>query len=297
VKLELGAMLPAWHWEMSVAELRDWTQGIEAAGFDYITLTDHVLYAYTLPDRPPAGYYVGGTIQHEPLMMFAFLAAATSRVVFQTGVLVLPQRNPVVVAKQVAELDVLSGGRVRLGVGIGWQDSEYEALSVPFKQRASRMEEAVAVLRACWRDEPVSFSGRYTNIREMSMLPKPVTPGGPPIIFGGASKPAEERAARIADGWMGLGYLSMPARLRQMERLREHLIANGRDPAAFPIEWGAGLSDDVDTTIGMLQELQGAGASRFSIGMPSLDPAKKVPVEEYVRRLESLRAALLPALS
>ena len=114
----------------------------------------------------------------------------------QSAVLVLPQRQPTLVAKQAAELDVLSGGRFRLGVGMGWSAAESESMGVVLGERVSRFEEVVAVLRACWGGEPVNFAGRYTTIRDMNMEPKPLTPGGPPIIMGGFVRAAERRATR-----------------------------------------------------------------------------------------------------
>ena len=183
-KLELGAQIPAWHWNYSAGELRDWVQGVEALGFDWLAMTDHVLYTYPLPERPTAGRYMGGTFQHETLTTLAYLAACTSRVVLQSAVLVLPQREPVLVAKQAAEIDLLSEGRFRLGVGLGWQEAEFAALGARFGQRPSRFEEAIGVLRACWSEEPVTFAGRYTTLEGMSMVPKPATPGGPRIMVG-----------------------------------------------------------------------------------------------------------------
>ena len=294
--MELGAQVPAWHWDLEVSELRDWVQGVEAIGYDWIAATDHVMYAYETAARPAAGPYVGATIQHEVLTTLAYLAACSSRLILTSSVLVLPQRQPVLVAKQAAELDILSGGRFRLGVGTGWQEAEFASLGTPFRQRPSRMEEAVAVLRACWSEEPVRFEGRYTTVREMSMLPKPVTPGGPPILFGGAVPAAEERAARLGDGWIGLSRVPPEGARESVQRIKAHLAKNGRDAAAFPIQWTTPLREDVGGLIATFAGYREAGASRLGVSMPSNDPGAKLPVDEYLRQLEVVFREVWPAV-
>ncbi len=295
--MELGAQIPAWHWEYEAGELRDWVQGAEAIGFDWLAMTDHVLYAYERPDRPPLGPYAGGTIQHEVFTTLAYLSALTDRVVLQTTVLVLPQREPVLVAKQAAELDVLSGGRFRLGVGIGWQEPEFEGLGVPFKQRPSRTEEAVAVLRACWSEEPITYRGRYTTLEEMSMLPKPVTPGGPPLILGGSTRAAEERAARLADGWTGLSSVGAEKAKGVIERLRGHLRDRGRDVAAFPIQWATPLVEDVAALTSTFEAYRDAGVTAPAVTMPNQKREGKVSVDDYLRRLEVVYREVWPAVA
>ena len=126
------------------------------------------------------------------------------------------------VAKQAAEIDILSGGRMRLGIGIGWQWQEFDALTANFRQRPSRMEEYIRVLRACWTEEPITFSGRYVNIDQMSVMPKPVTPGGPPILFGGFAQAAIERTARLGDGWIAPVQSTVEQLAELIGRLREH---------------------------------------------------------------------------
>ena len=205
--IELGAELPAVRWEYGAVELRDVAQAAEAIGYDFLFIGDHVLFAYTLADRPSmsgAGFE-GAITQHEALTLLAAVAGWTSRVRLTTAILVLPQRDPVLVAKQAAEIDILSGGRLRLGVGLGWSDSEFAALGASFDDRAARYEEAIALLRTCWRDEPVDFAGDHYRVEQMSMLPKPVTPGGPPILVGGIASRALNRAARLGDGWISSG--------------------------------------------------------------------------------------------
>ena len=293
--LELGAQIPSWHWDWDVSELRDWAQGVEAIGFDYLSMADHVAYAYGTPDRPTEAVLQGPIVQHELFTFLAYLAACTNRVVLQPNVLVLPQRQPLLVAKQAAEVDLLSGGRLRLGVGLGWQEPEFDALGVPFRQRPSRTEEAVALIRACWREEPVTYAGRYATIQAMSVLPKPATPGGPPILFGGRSAPAIERAARIGDGWIGQQSFSPAEAAQQVAALRELLAAANRDPAAFPIQWMTPLAapDELRRT---LEAYRDAGASRLGVMMPTYEAAGQISVDEYLLKLEGVWREVWPAV-
>ena len=286
--MEFGVQIPAWHWHWDVSELRDWAQGVEAIGVDFISMADHVTYAYELPDRPnPDGPYQDDVHQHEVMTTLAWLAAQTSRVALQTNVLVLPQRQPVLVAKQAAEIDILSGGRMRLGIGIGWQEPEFESLGVPFRQRPSRMEEAIHVLRACWTEEPVSFDGRYTSFNQISVLPKPVSPGGPPILFGGVSEPAIDRAARLGDGWIAPVASNLDNLVALTDNIRAALDKHDRDPDAFPIQWLPPMDMDLNRTLATLRAAKEAGIHRLGVGMPNYDRELAIPVDDYLKQVES----------
>lgn len=286
-QLEFGCQIPAWHWRWDVSELRDWAQGVEAIGADFISMADHVTYQYPLPDRPITGPYQEDVQQHEVFTTLAWLSAHTNRVALQPNVLVLTQRDPVLVAKQAAEVDVLSAGRLRLGVGIGWQQGEYQSLGVPFRRRGARLDEAIEVLRACWTQEPINFEGEWTTIREMSMLPKPVSPGGPPLLFGGLSRPAVERAARVGDGWIAPVQSDIADLAKVADRLRAALIANDRDPDAFPLQWLPPLEQDPDRARQTLQAAKDAGFTRLGAGMPNYDREGQIPVDQYLRTLEA----------
>ena len=294
--LELGAQIPAWHWDYSAGELRDWVQGVEALGFDWLAMTDHVLYTYPLPERPTAGRYMGGTFQHETLTTLAYLAACTSRVVLQSAVLVLPQREPVLVAKQAAEIDLLSEGRFRLGVGLGWQEAEFAALGARFRQRPSRFEEAIGILRACWSEEPVNFAGRYTTLEGMSMVPKPATQGGPRIMVGGSSTAAVERAARIADGWIGLSNAGPERAATINERLRAGLAAAGRDAESFLVQWSTPLVDDLEALEETLRGYRDGGAQGIGVSMPSFDAESRISVDTYLSKLEAVSREVWPSV-
>lgn len=295
--LEFGAQLPSWHWDLDVSELRDWAQGVEAIGLEWIGTADHVLYAYEQPDRT-TGPYSGATVQHESLMVLSYLAACTARLVLAPSILVLPQREPVLVAKQVAELDVLSGGRVRLGVGVGWQEPEFTALGANFRDRGARTAEAVEILRACWTQEPVNFRGRYTTIDAMSMLPKPVTPGGPPIMFGGTSVPALARAARLGDGWMLTQRAFDPNGAAPLvSELRRHLDALGRSSASFPMQVTVPLRDDIGLMTTAFRSYRDDGFTRIGVHLPNFQRDGKLEVDEHLRQLEVIAREVWPAIS
>ncbi len=286
-QFEFGCQIPAWHWHWDVSELRDWAQGVEAIGCDFISMADHLIYAYARESRPNEGPYQDDVHQHEVMTTLAWLAGLTSRVALQTNVLVLPQREPVLTAKQAAEIDILSGGRMRLGVGVGWQWQEFEALGANFRQRPSRMEEYIRVLRACWTEEPITFNGRYVRIDEMSVLPKPVTPGGPPILFGGLSRPAIERAARLGDGWIAPVQSDLDQLARLCADLRAELERNERDPDDFPIQWAPPLDPDMSATLRLLSAARDAGIRRLGIGMPNYDRELAIPVDQYLLQIET----------
>ncbi len=293
---EFGCQIPAWHWHWDISQLRDWAQGVDALGCDYITMADHILYAYSRPDRPQSGAYTDDVHQHEVMTLMAWLAEVTNQIALQPNVLVLAQREPILVAKQAAEIDVLSNGRLRLGIGVGWQWQEFEALGVNIKQRPSRTEEYIKVLRACWTEEPISFSGKYIRIDRMSMMPKPVTPGGPPILFGGLSQAAIERAARIGDGWVATVHTDVDRLLPRVRLMQDQLRANGRDPDSFPIQWQPPLNENSDEVLEQMIAARDAGVTRLGCGMPNYDREGVMPVDDVLRIIETTRREVWPQI-
>jgi probable F420-dependent oxidoreductase len=177
----------------------------EAAGFDSVVAVDHVVfphsytstYPYSPTGRLPGG--PGGALP-DPLIWMAAMAAVTTRLRFMTGVIILPLRNPLVLAKQVATLDHMSGGRIELGIGVGWLKEEFEALGVPFEKRGKRSDEYVAAMRALWKNEGASFKGEFVNFSEVTCSPLPVH-RDVPIVIGGHSEAAAKRAGRLGDGF------------------------------------------------------------------------------------------------
>jgi probable F420-dependent oxidoreductase len=172
----------------------------------------------------------------EAFMALAYLAAVTTRVTLGTEVLVLPQRQPALVAKQVSTLDTLSGGRVRLGIGVGWQESEYEALGEDFRTRGKRMDDAVRLLRAYWGDPDVSFESVHYRTVAMSMEPKPPQGGRLPIWIGGNSEPAYRRVGRLGDGWLASRVEDQAGARSAIGAIRRHAEEAGRDPAAIGLQ-------------------------------------------------------------
>jgi probable F420-dependent oxidoreductase len=210
--MKLGVKFPQTESGQDPGAAIAFVQAAEHMGFDYVTANEHVLGAH--PEGRPAawvGPYTHEHIIHEPLVLFAFLAAVTRRISFATSILVLPLRQTALVAKQAAELDVLSGGRLWLGVGVGWNSVEYEAMGSDFATRGPRIEEQIAVLRAFWTQEVVDFDGRWHKIDRAGVKPMPIQ-RPIPIWMGGSSNRALDRAGRLADGWFPGGTVLDPYR-------------------------------------------------------------------------------------
>ncbi len=210
-------------------------RAIERIGYDHIDVFDHVVMGVP-GDGRPAGPYNPAMPILEALMVLSYAAAVTSCVTLGTEVLVLPQRQPALVAKQISTLDTLSGGRVRLGVGVGWQESEYEALGERFRNRGARMDEAIRLLRAYWSDREVSFDGPHYRTVAMAMEPKPPQGGRLPIWVGGNSDAAYRRVGRLGDGWLASRVGDAGDARRALEAIRRHAEEAGRDPGAIGLQ-------------------------------------------------------------
>ncbi|MDP1793858.1 MAG: LLM class F420-dependent oxidoreductase [Acidimicrobiales bacterium] len=201
----------------------------------------------------------------DPLVWMTWVAAKTTTIRLATGVLILPQRNPLVLAKEVATMDVLSGGRIDLGIGVGWLEEEFDAIGIPFKQRGSRTDETVAALRAAWTQSPATHAGKYHNFTDVYVLPQPVQPGGVPIHVGGHTEIAARRAGRLGDGFFPAqgGVAELPALLDVM---RKEAADHGRD--GDKIEVTAGASFNLDE----IRQLGELGVSRLMIPPLAFDP-------------------------
>ena len=210
-------------------------QAIEAIGYDEIAVFDHVTMGYSAPGRPDSRYPPRMPVL-EAFVLMTFLAAHTTTIGLATEVLVLPQRQPALVAKQVSAIDVLSNGRVRLGVGVGWQESEYESLQASYRDRGRRMDEAIALLRAYFGDEQVDFDSEYYPTSAMAMEPKPVQGRGLPIWIGGGSAAALRRAASVGDGWMGSAILDDATIIESVQTIRRQAEARERDPDSIGLQ-------------------------------------------------------------
>ncbi|XOV85519.1 MAG: LLM class F420-dependent oxidoreductase [bacterium] len=204
----------------------------EALGFDHLLAYDHVLGANTASRPDWQGPYNSESMFHEPLVLFSYLAGLTSSIELVSGVIILPQRQTALVAKQAACVDVLSRGRLRLGVGTGWNEVEYEALGANFKDRGHRSEEQIDVLRRLWRDDAISFSGEHHKITDAGLNPLPPD-RHIPIWLGGMAPQVIDRVGRLADGWLPFVNRNLAGQIEQV-----HTIAKqaGRDPAGIGIE-------------------------------------------------------------
>jgi probable F420-dependent oxidoreductase len=229
--MRLNAFFPTRDIGTDHAKIRDWAQAAEDLGYAGIEVADHVFGATARGGWTPL--YNESDPFHETFVTLGFLAAVTKTIRLSSGVLVLPQRQTGVVAKQAAEADILSGGRLRLGIGTGWNFIEYQALGMDWKTRGARQAEQVEVLRRLWTQDLVTFRGRFHDLKEVSITPVPIQ-RPIPIWLGGSSDAAMERAARLGDGWMPI--MPPDEAEQKIAALRGHLEAFGRDPATFGIE-------------------------------------------------------------
>jgi probable F420-dependent oxidoreductase len=232
----------------------------EAAGFARLWCGEHVV----MVDRPRSRYPYSddGRIAVpadadwlDPLLALTFAASATARIGLATGVLLLPEHNPVIAAKQLATLDVLSGGRLTAGVGIGWSAEEFAALGIPFARRGARAAEYVAAMRALWSRDAASFSGEFTSFEDVRLYPKPVRDRQIPVVFGGNSDTALRRVARHADGWYGFN-LSAAQAAERIGALARFCRQEGRDASSLTV---AVALTDYDRS--MLADLAGIGVT------------------------------------
>ncbi len=240
--MRVGVIFPQTEIGTDPAVIRDFAQTAESLGYHHILAYDHVLGANATVRPTWRGPYTHEHMFHEPFVLFGHLAACTRQIELVTGILILPQRQTALVAKQAAQVDVLSGGRLRFGVGVGWNDVEYEALGMDFRTRGVRLEEQIKVLRALWTQESVTFHGRWHRISDAGINPLPVQ-RPIPLWMGGEADAVLRRAARLADGWISSRGIQVspdrpagPSREEQVGRLRTHLAKAGRDPATVGIE-------------------------------------------------------------
>ena len=227
--MKLSVEFPSVAYREGPAAVKKLAKAIEDIGFDQLDMFDHVLMGYGTDQRPAPMYPPKMPIM-EALMVLSYAAAVTDRIGLGTEVLILPQRQPTLVAKQISTLDTLSGGRVRLGVGVGWQVSEYEALNEDFGNRGKRMDESIKLIRAYWSDEEVNFQGEFYTANAMAMEPKSPQGSKLPIWIGGTSKAALRRVAELGDGWLATAIEDVDVAKSFIQRIHEHAESIGRDP-------------------------------------------------------------------
>jgi probable F420-dependent oxidoreductase len=270
--MKIGVVFPQTEIGTDPTVIRDYAQAAEELGYSHILAYDHVLGAGTEKRPNWRGPYNADTLFHEPFVLFGYMAAITRRVELVTGVIILPQRQTALVAKQAAEVDVLSGGRLRLGVGIGWNPVEYVALGERFETRGRRIEEQIALMRALWSDTVIDFEGEWHEVRHAGINPLPVR-RSIPIWIGGGADVVLRRTARIGDGWMP--QLKPPEARPVIETLHEYTREAGRDPSEVGIEGRINLREgDMHSWLAQIDGWRELGAqyvclNTMGMGLPS----------------------------
>jgi probable F420-dependent oxidoreductase len=233
--MKLGASLPVGDIGTGPTVVRDYAQAAEGLGFDYLVAPDHVLGGNPAVDY--GGRRVGTTASayHDPFVLFGFLAACTRSIGFAVGVLIVAQRQAALVAKQAACLDALSEGRFRLGVGVGWNEIEFQGLGTDFHTRGRRSEEQVRFMQALWANPHIKFAGEFHRLDDGGINPRPKS-GRVPVWFGGHAEATFRRAAKYGDGFMPLAYPAGDQALKAFDKLRGMIRDAGRDPASVGLE-------------------------------------------------------------
>lgn len=265
--MQVGVIFPQTESGTDAGAIREYAQAVEAMGYRYIAVYDHVAGAH--PDRLrhlPRIPFTHESLFHEVFVLFGYLAAVTRRLGLAVQVLVLPQRETVLVAKQAAEVDILSGGRLRLGVGVGWNDAEYGALGADFHTRGRRQEEQLALLRRLWTEPLVTFQGRWHSLDRVGINPLPVQ-RPIPIWFGGSSPRTLERAARLGDGWIPLHFsVSDGDPLRAtLAQIRTARLQAGRNPDDFGLEGRLTLTNTLEDVARQQSFWRDVGATHLSL--------------------------------
>jgi probable F420-dependent oxidoreductase len=287
VVVKIGVVFPQTEIGADAGAVRVYAQRVEELGYTHLLAYDHVLGADPAVHEGWNGPYDVHTTFHEPLVLFGYLAAVTS-LELVTGIIILPQRQTALVAKQAAEVDLLTGGRFRLGIGLGWNAVEYEALGKNFADRGARMSEQVALLRRLWTEPVVTFEGRHERVTGAGLAPMPVQ-RPIPLWFGAQSERAYVRAGQLGDGW----FPQAPPgpRLDEARSVVERAAAEaGRDPAKLGMEgrvsWGEG---GVEKLADHVQRWRDAGATHLSVNTMGAGFAS---VDDHLAALESTAEAL-----
>ena len=268
--MKIGVVYPQTEFASDPIAIRDYAQAVEAMGYEFVLAYDHVLGAN--PDRPGgwSGPYTHESAFMEPFVLFSFMAGATSKLGFATGILILPQRETALVAKQAATLDVLCNGRFRLGIGVGWNEVEYVALNQNFRTRGRRAEEQIRLLRELWTKRLVTFNGNWHNIPDAGLLPMPIQQPIP-IWMGGHADAVLRRIAVMGDGWMP-GFREAHQARATLDKLAGYLAENGRSRSDIGLEprlhYGDGNLDRLGQSAAGWRE---AGATHLSLNTMDSD--------------------------
>jgi probable F420-dependent oxidoreductase len=286
--MKVGAVYPQTEYPADPAAIKDFAQTVEGLGLSHVVAYDHVLGAN--PERPGGwkGPYNHQSSFIEPFGLFSFMAAHTARLRFLTGILILPQRQTALVAKQAATLDVLSEGRLRLGVGLGWNEVEYVALGENFHNRGRRIEEQIDVLRRLWTEPLVTYRGRWHHIDDAGLNPMPVQ-RPIPVWFGARDDRALRRAARLGDGWLPM-FRTVAEAQPSLEKLDGFLAEAGRGRGDFGLEARMVYGDgDPETWVKEARAWSAAGASHLALNTMR---AGLTTAEEHLRAFRQFGEAV-----
>ncbi len=294
--MEFGAVFPTCEIGNDPEQIRSWAQAAEELGYRYIVTYDHVLGAEHSNREPQlTGPYTEAHPFHEPFVLFGFLAGVTNSIEFQTSVIILPQRQTVLAAKQAAEVDLLSGGRLRLGVGTGWNHVEYESLGVPWSGRGRLFDEQIEMMRRLWTDAIVDVDTAHHRIDRAGIAPQPDQPI--PVWLGGSSEIAMRRAARIGDGFTFASAGSSTVGLA--DQLREMISGEGRDPSTFPIEFNMPYGLGPEKWKSLTEQAQNAAITHLCVNTMSVTsawsgtpPSGLESVDDHIAGLESFITAV-----
>ena len=260
--MRIGVVFPQTEIGADPAVIRAYAAAVEELGFEHILAYDHVVGADPAVYPGWSGPYNVDSAFHEPMVLYGFLAAITS-LELVTGVIISPQRQTVLMAKQAAEVDILTGGRFRLGVGLGWNQVEYEALGKDFGNRGRRLSEQVALMRRLWTERTVTFEGKFETVTGAGLAPLPVQ-RPIPVWIGGSSPQALRRLGRIADGWFP--QVQPGERLAEgLALIRESAVAHDRDPAAIGMEGRVGVAKGAEAAAKAVSDWRLAGATHVSV--------------------------------
>lgn len=295
--MKFGFPLPQIGPLASGENVRAFAQLVEELGFDSLWVSEHIVIPRKqrtpYPRSPTGKFPVPPDMAFlEPIATLVFAAACSRRVQLGIGVCVLPWRNPVITAKELATLDVLSGGRLIFGVGVGWWVEEFEMLGAPFEQRGARTDEYIQLIKKLWTEDNPSFQGRFWQIEEVGFAPKPLQKPQPPLWVGGDAEPALRRAGRLADAWHAADYA--PPELAEMfARVQGYAEEAGRDPRAVGLTLRLPLAaaEDSQRTIERLRGYQEVGVSHIVFDMWVRS------VEEFRQGLERFASEVRPALA
>ena len=288
--MKLGISLPLVDIQGDPATVREFAQVAEALGYHHLAAPDHVL-GVNVASRPDWGARnTSKDFFHDPFVLFGYLSACTQHIEFSTQVMILPQRQTVLVAKQAASLDVLSGGRFRFGVGVGWNPVEFVGLNESFSNRGKRSEEQVRVMKALWAEPHVDFKGAWHRIEDAGINPLPIR-RSIPVWFGGHADQTLRRIAELGDGWMMLAHAMGSEAETAFAKLRGYAEKAGRDPGTIGLEVWVSTGDGGPADWRKeLQYWQGAGVTHITVNSTySRGPHRRIAGRTLADHLTAMR--------